>query len=172
MYRLLSMMQSEALRLVAEIESRGLAPAAGAPSTAAWLTATTRMRLGEARAQVDLATALGSHPGTRAALASGVVSVEHARQIMQVLDQLPATTGPETMAAVEGELVGWAVEHTPTVLARLGRRLLTTLTPDPAEPDLRDPERGGVSLNTRIQADGWCEGEFGSTRSPPCSSPP
>ena len=57
-YRLVSVVNGEALRLLGELESRGLAPDAGAPTSAAWLTANLRMRVGTARRQVALAKAL------------------------------------------------------------------------------------------------------------------
>src|SRR5882672_9103787 len=66
-YRLLTEVNAQALRLLAEIDSRGLAPDAGSPSTAAWVSARLKMNNGPARRQVTLANALRHHLVTEAA---------------------------------------------------------------------------------------------------------
>src|SRR5438477_8896553 len=74
LFRLVSIVQAQALRLLAEVDQRGLAADAGSPTTAAWLTATLRTRVGVARRQVKLAHELAERPATATALAAGTVN--------------------------------------------------------------------------------------------------
>ncbi|MFI5100112.1 MAG: hypothetical protein ACHQE5_06305, partial [Actinomycetes bacterium] len=69
LYRLLTQISAQALRRLAEIDTRGLAADAGAPTTEAWLKARLRWNHGPARRQVHLAQALHEHPVIAAALA-------------------------------------------------------------------------------------------------------
>src|SRR5438552_6560085 len=71
LYRLVNEVYAQALRLLAEIDTRGLAPDAGAPHAAAWLSARLQMGHGQARRQVKLAHALQGHSATFQALAAG-----------------------------------------------------------------------------------------------------
>ena len=108
LYKLATAISAQALRRLAEIDARGLAPDAGAPTTAAWLTARLQMNHGPARRQVRLARALTEHPQTAAALAGATITVEHAQVITQALDALPATVDDATLQAAEDTLVAEA----------------------------------------------------------------
>ena len=159
-YRHLSAAHAAALGLVAELDRRGLAPEAGAPTTAAWLTARLQLPVGQARGQVRLAHALDHHPATAAALASGTVNVEHARVITDTLDALPATVDEQTLVEAEQTLLGHAERFTPKVVGRIGTHLAAVLDPDGPRPDERAPADPGYYLHLRTRADGAAEGEF------------
>src|SRR5215471_5992114 len=74
-HRHVSGAHAAALRLVAEVDKRGLAADAGSPTTAALLTARVQLPVGQARAEVTLAHALRTRPATAEALGSGAVNV-------------------------------------------------------------------------------------------------
>ena len=129
------------LRLVREADGRDLGRRHGASSTTAWLRHRLRLRPGEAKARVDLAsrlvdTRLGddsvvvatggpidygvniggsagswSMPATTAELASGRISMEHARVVAKTMVGLPGTLEPAQLRAAETELAKWAVQH-------------------------------------------------------------
>jgi hypothetical protein len=160
LHRVVNGAQAQALRLVAEVDRRGLAPDAGAPTTAAWLTARVQMPVGQARAQVRLAHALREHPATADALEAGAVNVEHARVITAVLDSVPATVDEGTLAEAEQTLLGHAERFTPRTVGRIGAHLVAVLDPDGPEPDDREPADPGYFLNLRTRQDGSAEGEF------------
>jgi Domain of unknown function (DUF222) len=77
------------LALLAEVQARGVAVAAGAKSTVAWLVDKTRVGRGEATRAVQTATRLSRHaPNVREALAAGTISTAHAAVITAVVNQL------------------------------------------------------------------------------------
>jgi hypothetical protein len=160
LYRLMTEVNAQALRLLAEIDHRDLAPAAGAPTTAAWLVARLRMNHGPARHQVKLANALTRHPATAAALAKAAFGVEHAQVITTAVDALPASVDAATVAAAEDTLIEQATAFTPRQLVRVGQGLHTALDPDGPRPDDTDTPDPGYFLNLRSRDDGSCEGEF------------
>ena len=159
-YRHLSAAHAAALALVAELDRRGLAPEAGAPTTAAWLTARVQLPVGQARGQVRLAHALDQHPATAQALQSGTVNVEHARVITDTLAALPATVDEQTLVEAERTLLGHAQRFTPNVVGRIGTHLGAVLDPDGPAPDDRAPADPGYYLHLRTRPDGAAEGEF------------
>ncbi len=160
LYRLLTEVNAQALRLLAEIDARGLAPDAGAPTTAAWLTARLKMNHGPARRQVKLANALAGHPVTAVALAQAAITVEHAQLITTAVDTLPAGVDGETVQAAEDTLVAEAGRFTPTRLTRLGQRLHTALDPDGPRPDDTDTPDPGYFLDLRTRHDGSVDRVF------------
>jgi Domain of unknown function (DUF222)/HNH endonuclease len=129
------------LALVAEVDTRGLAAAAGATGPGMLLRERLRMRPGDAHADVRLSRALTRSPALRDALAAGKVSAEQARSIHRVLRGLPKSTPPTVVAEVTGTLLAEAARFDPTDLARLGRRILAHLDPDGPAPD-RAERRG------------------------------
>jgi hypothetical protein len=160
LYRLTSRVQAQALRLLAEIDSRGVAADAGSPSTAAWLTARTQTRVGVARRHVRLAHELTSRPATAEALATGAVNEDQAQVVTDVLRELPAAVEQVTVDEAEMTLLGHADRFTATTLARVGAHLLRVLDPDGPRPDDCEPADPGYFLHLRTRADGACEGEF------------
>jgi hypothetical protein len=129
------------LALVAEVDTRGLAAAAGATGPGMLLRERLRMRPGDAHADVRLSRALTRSPALRDALAAGRVSAEQAGSIHRVLRELPQGTPPTVVAEVTGHLLAEAARFDPTDLARLGRRMLAHLDPDGPAPD-RAERRG------------------------------
>ena len=88
-------LEASRLVLLAEVQARGAAVAAGARSTAGWLVAATRLGHGEARRVVRSAAQLAElAPAVRAALATGTIGVGHAVAITQVLRGAAGTVDP------------------------------------------------------------------------------
>jgi hypothetical protein len=142
------------LRLVREAEARDLGRRLGAASTVGWLRHRLRLRPGEAKTRVDLAhrlrvgesdsgpvdyaanvTSAGgrSMPATAAALAAGQVSVDHASVIATTMAELPGGLSVEQERVAESTLAGWAREHDPVTVGRLGRHLVHALDADTLE---------------------------------------
>ena len=159
-YREVTALQAQALRLLAEVDTRGLGPDAGSRCTAAWLTARVQMRPGTAQRQVKLANRLGEHPVTAAALGSGSISVDAAEVITTALTALPDRVPAEVLAEAETTLVEQATGFTPNTVAKLGVHLGYVLDQDGKEPDDTEPADPGYFLNLRTHADGSCAGEF------------
>lgn len=125
------------LRLTAEADRRGVAKAAGAPSTRAWLRQRLRMSPVAAKRQVLLAQRLATGcPTTRTALAAGAIDSDQAQVIARTVAELPADTDPDLAEQAEQRLVAEAATHDATVLARLAERILELVDPDGAEARL------------------------------------
>ena len=165
LYRLMTQLKAEALRRLAEIDTGGLAPDAGVPTTQAWLKARLRWNHGPARRQVRLAQPLTAHPQTAAALAQADITVEHAQVITAAVDALPASVDAQTLHAAEQTLVAEAAGgFTPTRLTRLAQALHTALDPDGPRPEDTDRPDPGYFLDLRTRHDGSVDGCSGSTR--------
>ena len=172
LYRLITQLNAQALRRLAEIDTRGLAPDAGAPTTEAWLKARLRWNHGPARRQVHLAQALHEHPVTAAALAQADITVEHAQVITAAIDALPATVDPETLHAAEQTLVQEAGGFSPTRLTRIAQTLHTG--PGPRRPPAPGPgpaRTRGTSWTYAPATTARWTGRSGSTRpwAPSCA---
>ena len=137
------------LRLLREADARDLGRRLGATSTTGWLRHRLRLRPGEAKVRVDLANRLRvgepadgpvdfaanvgttaggrSMPETAAALAAGEVSVDHAAVIAKTMVELPGGLSTEQEQVAESNLAGWAREHDPITVGRLGRHLVHAL---------------------------------------------
>lgn len=77
-------------------------------------------------------------PETAAALAEGAIGAAHVETITQVMRELPACLDPQTCAAVEQQVAGFARQYTPRETQILAAQLLARLDPDgpePTEPD-------------------------------------
>ena len=146
-------------RLVREVDARGAAVAAGAPSTAAWLRHRLRLHPGAAKRLVVTARALHDNPagplvhhspadpapaaareGLRAAFAAGEVSAEHVAVAHEALAALPTGLDAATVDDAEAFLTEQARLHDPKTLARLGRHLAHTLDPDSGDTLAHDEE--------------------------------
>ncbi len=160
LYRLGHQLDAHALRLLTQVDSRGLAPDAGSPSTAAWLSARLQMNIGAARNQVKLGHALTQRPATAAALAAGAASAPHAQVITTALAALPAAVAADQIDAAEANLLEHATRFTPKVLTRIGQHLHTALDPDGPQPQDTAAPDPGYYLNLRTNDDGSCQGQF------------
>lgn len=132
------------LALIAEIDARGVAVAAGASSTAVWLRHRLRIDAAVARQMVALARGLArSLPATAKALADAEVHEGQARVINHAVGELPDEIGPELRDEAERVLIGFAGQFSPSPLARLGARILEHVAPEVAERHERESlERG------------------------------
>jgi hypothetical protein len=106
------------VRLIGEADARGVASALGAPSTAALLRGRLLLHPGESNALVRLACS-PDLAATRDALASGDVSVRHARVVEQTVRSLPA----KVRADAEAFLLGEAATFDPGQLGKLGHHI-------------------------------------------------
>ncbi|MET7960246.1 HNH endonuclease signature motif containing protein [Micromonospora zamorensis] len=118
------------LGLVHEVDSRGLAVAQGASSTSIWLRERLRLSSRSARQLVQLAAAVDAAPqAVRDALLSGAMTVEQGRVVAETIAALPLEAGPEVADKATQLLVTWADRFDPTILSRLGERVLTHVAP-------------------------------------------
>jgi hypothetical protein len=140
-------------RIVAELESRGVAFELGCTSTAALLRTALRLAPADAKARVSAAADLGPRRAVSgealpplfaclaAAQAEGAVSTQHAKVIVDAIDELPAQAQVEYAVAVEERLVADARVFDPAQLCRLARRIVAIIDPDGTLADDRHHER-------------------------------
>ncbi|MGC5322913.1 DUF222 domain-containing protein [Micromonospora arida] len=137
-HRLEQRLAAVKLTLVRELDGRGTATAQGASSTAVWLRDRLRLSVSAARRLVDLAGALDAGaPGVRAALAGGDISVEQARVIGDTVSTVRTSAGAEAAGKAVAVLVEWAGQFEPTLLRKLGTRILDHVAPEVAEAAAR-----------------------------------
>ncbi|MCZ7374994.1 HNH endonuclease signature motif containing protein [Micromonospora sp. WMMC250] len=133
-HRLQQRLAAVTLTLVREIDGRGTARTHGASTTAVWLRERLRMTVPAARRLVDLATALDTgNPGIRQALADGAINLDQARVIADTATTVQTTADTETADKAVGVLVEWAGQFDPTLLRRMGTRILDHVAPDLAD---------------------------------------
>lgn len=122
------------LGLVRAVDSRGLAVARGASSTSVWLRDRLRLSSRSARQLVQLAATVDAAPqAVRDALLSGAMTIEQGRVVAETIAALPPEAGPEVADKATQLLVTWADRFDPTILSRLGERVLTHVAPDLAD---------------------------------------
>jgi Domain of unknown function (DUF222) len=161
------------LRVIHDLDRRGVAVERGRTSTAAWLRDAHRLHPATATRLVRTAKALHDDPagplvphpddgvtrprqGLRDAFAAGQLSAEHVTVITTAVDQLPDTVDPGTRADAETALVSAAGAHDPRALAHVGTHLRHTLDETGGE-DLAETEARQVAtreLQLREQNDG------------------
>jgi hypothetical protein len=159
---------SAMLRLVSELDSRGVAPELGYSNTAALLVHTLRISRADARHRLAQAAELHSQttltgsvieaalPHTAAALAQGVVGAEHVDVIRKTLGNLPLLR-PEQRDQAEQVMVAQAGEDDPRALARFGARVRDIVDPDGPRPPDDDPVLPERELRRHIRRDGTME---------------
>ncbi|MGC4759633.1 DUF222 domain-containing protein [Micromonospora trifolii] len=122
------------LALVRELDGRGTSTAQGASSTAVWLRDRLRLGVGAARRLVELAATLDAAPaGVQDALAGGAVDVEQVRVIADTVSTVHTAAGAEAAEKAVGVLVEWAGQFEPTLLRKLGTRILDHVAPEVAD---------------------------------------
>lgn len=134
-------------RLIAEIETRGVAVDRGAKDTAALGADLLRITGADARQRVLAARLLGPQrrfgsgeefaalfPQAAAAQAEGAVSAEHARVITKCIKMLPADIRETAHDDVEQLLVKEARDCDPDELIRVGQQVHAHLDPDGKPP--------------------------------------
>ncbi|MCG5465379.1 HNH endonuclease [Micromonospora sp. MED01] len=133
-HRLQQRLAAVTLTLIREIDGRGTARSQGASSTAVWLRERLRLTVPAARRLIDLATALDAgNPGIRQALADGTISLDQARVIADTVGTVQATAGPEAADKAVSLLTDWAGQFDPSLLRKLGNRILDHVAPDLAD---------------------------------------
>ncbi|MBG6101765.1 hypothetical protein IW249_002179 [Micromonospora vinacea] len=139
------------LGLVRELDGRGLAVAQGASSTAVWLRDRLRLSGRGARQLVQLAATIdAAPPAVRDALLSGAITVEQGRVVAETIAALPVEAGPEVADKATQLLVTWADRFDPTILSRLGERVLTHVAPELADQaELKALERATERAEAR-----------------------
>jgi len=133
--RVSSQVSELVLRVMGSAPAQVLAEETGARDVAAWLAAAAPVEARSAHGQLRLAQALEHHERTRAAMAEGSASVEQARVITQVLEELAADpeVDAEVVARAEAHLVELAATHGPRELRRLAAHLLEVVAPEVAD---------------------------------------
>ncbi|MFF0230651.1 DUF222 domain-containing protein [Micromonospora sp. NPDC005254] len=122
------------LALIREFDGRGAATAQGASSTAVWLRERLHLTVPAARRLVDLATTLDTgNPGIRQALADADITLDQARVIADTVTTVEAAAGSAAADKAVGLLVEWAGQFDPTLLRKLGTRILDHVAPDIAD---------------------------------------
>ncbi|MET7948521.1 DUF222 domain-containing protein [Micromonospora sp. NPDC005324] len=133
-HRLEQRLAAVTLALIREVDGRGTARAQGASSTAVWLRERLHLSIPAARRLVDLAAALDSgNPGIRHALAEGRITLDQARVIADTVTTVHTSAGQEAADKAVGVLTDWAGRFDPTLLRKLGTRILDHVAPDIAD---------------------------------------
>ncbi|MEU8129611.1 DUF222 domain-containing protein [Micromonospora sp. NPDC049049] len=133
-HRLQQRLAAVTLTLIREIDARGTARTQGASTTAVWLRERLRLTVPAAHRLVDLATALDTgSPGIRQALADGHITLDQARVIADTATTVHATAGTQAADKAVTLLTDWATQFDPTLLRKLGTRILDHVAPDLAD---------------------------------------
>jgi Domain of unknown function (DUF222)/HNH endonuclease len=122
--------------LVREAQGRDVPRQQGAASTVAWLRDLLRINAADARTLLTLGEVLDARPVLADAIADGAVNTGQAVAIGHVVRDVPADD-PALVDKVEGILIEHARQFEPTILRRLGERVLAHVDPDLAEDRLR-----------------------------------
>ncbi|HKE67595.1 MAG TPA: DUF222 domain-containing protein [Micromonosporaceae bacterium] len=123
--------------LVHEARGRDLPRSQAATSTVAWLRDVLRIAARDARQLVTLGEVLDARPVLADAVASGTVNAGQAAAAGRVLSAIPADD-PALVDKVEAQLVECAAQFEPTLLQRLGERIIAHIDPDLADRRLRE----------------------------------
>ncbi|MFG1917312.1 DUF222 domain-containing protein [Micromonospora sp. NPDC048898] len=133
-HRLEQRLAAVQLSLVRELDGRGTAVTRGASSTAVWLRERLHLTISTARRLVDLAAALDAgNTGIRAALANGDITVDQARVIADTVATVHTAAGAQAADKAVGVFTEWAGQFDPTLLRKLGTRILDHVAPEAAD---------------------------------------
>ena len=159
---------SEVLRLMSEVDGRGVATKLGYSNTSALLVHTLRItrtearhRLAQAEDLLTTTTPTGSVvdpvlPHTAEALARGEVSSEHVDVIRRALADLPDLDLGQRKHA-EDVMLTRAAEDDPRALSRFASRVRDIVDPDGPMPPEDEPARPERQLRRHIRRDGTME---------------
>jgi hypothetical protein len=123
--------------LVREAHSRDLPHQQGATSAVAWLRDLLRISPADARVLVSLGEVLDTRSVLADAVADGAVNTSQAVAIGRVIADVPDSE-PGLVDKVETVLIGYAGQFEPTILRRLGERVLAHINPELADQRLGD----------------------------------
>ena len=168
--RAIARLSAVRLALVAAVDRDQVAAQTGLSGTPAWLASRSRSDSCRAAREVRLATALERDlPATKDALASGVVSTEHAHVIASAAAQLPDGLRRAERQAIEAALVERAKLVDPAALATSARRALAAAARSQAQVDAHEDrllrtEQDAALARTRLtlhdNRDGTVTGHF------------
>ncbi len=166
--RLARRVDAARLAALAAVDVAGVGDGSGMSGTAAWWANATKADGGAVAREVGLARALDRGlDATRAALAEGEVSSEHAAVIAKAVRDLPAGLTAGERDQVEADLVAAAKRVDPAKLRRAARRALDALDRPEAEAhedqSLRDEEdraRAKAKFSMHDNGDGTTSGHF------------
>jgi hypothetical protein len=118
------------LRLVREIDARGIAKGEGASSTAVWIRNRYRVSIRYAHRLVKTAAEVhAAPPVVGAAMAAGAVNADQVAVILRSLAQLPRDLGTDVRGRAAAALVDFCAEHDPAQLTVIGNRILHVVAP-------------------------------------------
>jgi len=137
LHRIVSVASAALSLLVREAQGRDLPHQQGASSMVAWLRDLLRIAPADARLLVALGEVLDVRPVLADAVAAGAVNTGQALAIGRALTNVPAEE-PAMVGKVEAILVDNAHQFEPTILRRLGDRVLAHVNPELADQKLRD----------------------------------
>ncbi|MFN2561112.1 MAG: DUF222 domain-containing protein, partial [Jatrophihabitans sp.] len=159
---------------ILELERRGVPAAHLVRTTGQFLRMLLRLDPSEAASRVRAAEAAGqrrsltgevlrpAYPTLAAAQAAGLVSERHARVVVDTVEKLPDQVRWEHAAQVEADLVGYAGQFDPVLLARVARRISDHLDPDGKYKDV-DYRLRTRDLTLHVRPDGSSRGVFEAT---------
>jgi hypothetical protein len=137
LHRMTSQATAALAALVREAQGRDLPRRDGSASTTSWLRDLLRVTAAEARTLIALAEILDARVALADAVDAGAANVGQAVAIGQVLRDVPAGD-PALVDKVEAVLLDDARKFEPTILRRLGERVLAHVNPEVADARLRD----------------------------------
>ncbi len=138
------MLDSARLRLIAEVEDRGVALTDGAVSSGRWVAEVTGSTPAMGVRAVGTAAALRRwFPATGSALAAGRAGVWHAERVIAALDPLRPRVPPGTLEGAEAHLLGLVDVLDSRGFLRACATMVAAVDPDgPTPEDDEDPARG------------------------------
>jgi hypothetical protein len=138
------------LRVLAEIDTRGLAKELGAKTTGDWLGSTGTTNPGTANRMVRTALGLAALPPVAQALRDGEISGEHVAAIVTAIAAIDRVA-PELDVAVRDAaiqtLLDVAVVHAPHRVAEKGRDLLARFNPRETDTPAEDTTRNQLEIS-------------------------
>ena len=162
----------EELRLIAEIDARGLSCSRGYSDVTALVREMFNLDPADARRMVAHAQQLNprvSPSGARIepalpmvadTLTDGLIGPEHVEAIQAAVRRLPSSASVEDRTMAEKILCEAATAGEPRLVARLGREIQQRLDPDGEEPRDTDPVRPQRRLDICEKRDGGIAGSF------------
>ncbi len=137
LHRITTIVAGTAATLVHEASARDLPHHDAAASTVAWLRDLLRITAADANRMITLGQLMDRRSIIAAALESGTVNPTQALAIGHTLNDVPADD-PVTVDKVEAVLIDHATQFEPSILRRLGERVLAHVNPTLADARLRD----------------------------------
>lgn len=128
--RLVSVTEAVRAVVIREVGRREAAERVAHCSTPEWIRRGLGHTIQRCRTLVKDAERQGEFKELVAAASRGDVQSEQASAIARVLENLPDDLPAEKVAEAERTMIGFAAEHTPDDLARLGWHLLEVIAPD------------------------------------------